>query len=231
MKRFSVMLIVCLGFVGVALAVPEVDVGRLAGTYLDPPPFTGEFQLTPNTDLALLLGSSNPFQSFCLEAYEDVAIGSTYFAKLNDEAIAGGGNLGPAGPDGGDPLSPQTAWLYAQFRAGPAGALVGYDFSPGDGRKASAWAFQQAIWHLEDEVGYQNLAGLSPLAQSFVTQAGLGGWTTIGNVRVLNLYPGLYAKTVNQDMLALVTIPAPGAVLLGSLGVGLVGYLRRRAVL
>jgi hypothetical protein len=225
MKWLSAVLIVCLGAVGVTSAVPSVTVGRLAGTYPAPPPVVGEFQLTPNTDLALLLGSSDSFQSFCLEAYEYVTVDGTYVAVLNDEAILGGDNLGPAGPDGGDPLSPKTAWLYTQFRAE---TLPDYDFTPGADRIASALALQTAIWYLEDEMEYD---GLSTLAKNFVAQAQASGWTTTGDVRVLNLYPGLDAKEFNQDMLTLVTIPAPGAVFLGGLGMGLVSWLRRRTVL
>jgi len=192
MKRFSGMWIVCLGFVAVASAVPSAEVGCLAGTHKDPPPFTRELQLTPHTDLALLLGSSNPFQSFGLAAFADLTVDSTDVAALNGEAIAGGDNLGPEGPDGGDPLSPETVWLYAQLRAG---TLFGYEFTPGNDRKTSACPRPQAIWLLEGEEGCQTLGGLSTKAQEFVGRAEGNDWTAVGNVRVLNLYPGLCAKT------------------------------------
>jgi hypothetical protein len=223
MKRFSMMFAICLLAAGVAAAAPSVTIGRVADTY-PLTPLSGEFMLTPNAELADLLGSGAPFQSFCLEVYEGITVGSTYQADLNNEAILGGG-LRPGespGSGGGDVISPETAYLYTEFRAG---TLDGYVYT-GSGRVGSALALQTAIWYLEGEAGYQNLEGLSPLAATFIGAAMESGWTDTGDVVVLNLTQG--GKVCYQDMLALSTIPAPGAVLLSSLGLGIVGWLRRR---
>ena len=101
----------------------------------------------------------------------------------------------------------------------------------GAGRAASAGALQDVIWYIEDEAGKTWTDGDASLQDQFCTAAANSGWTDIGEVRVLNLYlkghlgdPAYKA----QDQLAMVTVPAPGAILIGSLGASLVGYLRRR---
>lgn len=223
MKRFSTVVAVCLLAAGTAVAAPSVTIGRLADTY-PMTPLSGEFMLTPNSELADLIGSDRAFQSFCLEAWEPITVGRTYEVLLNDEAMSGGWRLNnePYGDDGGDVISPETAYLYTQFRAG---TLAGYDFTPGNGREISAGNLQKAIWYLEGEEGWNALGVLTPEARAFVTAAQQSGWTTIGDVRVLNVTDG---KVPAQDMLTLVTLPAPGAVLLSGIGLGVVGWLKRR---
>ena len=228
MKRFSVALAICLLATGVSMATPEVTVGRLAGTYPSAP-LGGEYMVTPNSELAGLIGSSGPFQSFCIEMPEYVTENHTYDAFVNDEAIGGGNQWPgePVGDEGGDPISPETAYLYTQFRAE---TLIGYTFVPGGARRVSANGLQEAIWYLEYEEGWTDLDALTPEGQAFVALAQGSGWTTIGSVRVLNLLDG---DSPAQDMLALMSpsVPAPGAVLLSSFGLCVIGWLKRRRVL
>lgn len=211
-------------------AAPTVTVTRLSGQYYGS---GGEFTLTPNLELKDLTAETGPYSSFCIEKSEYIYTHVTYDVSVAVEALTGGVNHGPTGPLGGDALSPFTAYLYTQFRNG---TLAGYDYTVGIGRAASAGALQDVIWYLEDEAAKTWTDGDSSRQDQFYTAALSSGWTSIGNVRVLNLYNqghlgDLRYKAQDQLVLAAPTVPAPGALLIGGLGTILIGGLRRRRML
>lgn len=143
--------------------------------------------------------NNDVFVTFCLEAQESLNFNIPYNVVVNDRAILGG--VGPAG----DPLAPATAWLYTQWMNGSIAST-----------QANAVAVQQAIWFLENEAGGVNNA--------FAVAALASGWTTIGNVRVLNLTAS--TGKIAQDVL--VMTPAPAAAGLVFVGLGLIGWFRRK---
>lgn len=179
----------------------------------------------------------NRFEVFCLERTEYIGFGTTYVVELSDRAKDGGGGADP-NPPYGDPLSEQTAYLYSQFITGNlAGYAYGETASSHDGadgtysRTESANALQNVIWQLEDEIGgYSDLnADELVLASGFLADAqanaGLQQFDgQIEQVMVMNLSD---LNGVNrQDQI--IMVPAPGAVTLGILGLGMLSAFRRR---
>ncbi len=232
------------------LQAGTTDITRLTGYYVTG--FNGgEFtigQLDSNlqsylnqyADVAKNRGNNPSFQSFCLELSEHTDSNVDY--TIDNYAINGG-----AGADanlGGDPLSDPTAWLYKQFATGKIndyGPVV-YDYDNNANRAISARGMQKAIWFLEEVINYDVEAKqFLDLYNKVVQNVDSSSWNSTAEYSVLRGYtnqqtgvavfnPYVYGN--NGEILhrqsQLILVPAPGAVILGSLGMVVVNYLRNR---
>jgi len=237
MKKLTITIVAISLVVALRASADTVTVNYVPGYYSAP---GGEFNLSAvvGSGYASSVLVDGGFESFCLELNEDVDPwnSSTYNYVVNPygDAVLGGGNLGAPGPDGGDPISIGTAYLYYEFATGK---LTGYDYSTSAAngtfasRAAAAWALQNAIWYLEDENNATYTPASELIAGGYYLSIVDGMFTDPeGNangaygVGVLNLttLSGGYA----QDQLFL---PDGGAtaILLG-LGLGGIGLVSRK---
>lgn len=184
-------------------------------------------------------GVNATFPTFCLERAEFFTPNKVYTAVVSDRAVSGnnGAVLDPSLPWYGqagyintsDVLDPTTAYLYTNFIYGTMTSVV----NSWTGVNGDLIALQDAIWNLEGE--NVNTGGATAgMAAALQAAAGLSGWTTIGNVRVMQLWDtslgaiGTQAAAIQEH---LVIIPLPPAILagLGLLSVVVGGQLRRRS--
>jgi len=215
-------------------------VGALGGTSssaLGTATNAGAFRTVGASAGTVAAGFGDSFLTFCLERTEYISLGTAYYVDI-DTAAKGGGAGGAVA--GADPLSNATAWLYTQFRNNTLDdglwGISGFSYASA----ASMDSLQLAFWKLEDEVNtgtwntiYNSADPDALLARQLVNAANSSGWTSLGNVRVMNLYSG-YSSGVfsgpGQSQLYLMPTPVPEpetyAMLLA--GLGLMGFMARR---
>jgi hypothetical protein len=180
------------------------------------------------------------FETFCLEYNQHFTPGSTYNSSISGAAIGSGGS---------DFISVGTAWLYSQFAKNTwdsayfSGSNV-YNYTAGSGRQASAAAFQNTIWWLEQE-NYSSGSNIDPGSGNIFRNAVLSKFSNLAGARVDS--GGAYGVSVlnlgnapdfkYQDQLILTPVPAGappavpdggGTVMLLGLALGGLACLKRR---
>lgn len=164
-------------------------------------------------------GTSQSFQTFCIEENEYIYANTTSGYYLSNTADAGGVSGGPM-----DPLSKGTAWLYSKFAKGLLGNYDYTNTSPAGARYTDAALLQQAFWYLENEITALPSANkfFNAVVTNFGTEAAArtnaNGAYGVAAVNIFN------PSTGQKQQTQLALVPDAGFTL-ALLGFGLVGLV------
>jgi hypothetical protein len=168
---------------------------------------------------------SNLFTTYCLENGITFGWGPSniYYATVDRNAYSGNAGIG------GDTVSNVTEYIYDRWLKGVYG--TGADNVDNDG-VYDQQEINQAIWFAEGELG--SITG-DALALYNGALAAVGGKADATHTHALNLWTlkqgtvGDYTGWLATDIQSqLISVPVPGAALLGLLGLSIVGWVKRR---
>jgi hypothetical protein len=209
MKRLLFILAICALLAGTASAGPMVQytgvygqtVG-IAGTWHTGSVLAGIYKIKIN---------GVPMDAFCIDLQDTTTGSAVEYAKVDLEDapdVTGDPSLGPMGTAKANEV--RKLWDMAYYPAMT---------------QAQAAALQVAIWEVLVDSTYDVTAGGFKL-----TTADPGAQALLDALPNHTGSAGLFALT-HKDYQDFTTVPAPGAILLGSIGIGLVGWMRRRRTL
>lgn len=172
--------------------------------------------------------NTNLFGTWCIESQINFTPNSDYWASVDRKSYSGGGPVGTFG----DAPSVVSEWIYDQWKAGTlAASMAVYSYAAPTNAQIS-----QAIWWAEQEASGSNnnvvKAALQALGLPLATPA--ANLADANHTYALNLWTGFtwdadqqrwYAQDVQSH---LITVPVPGAMLLGLMGLGASAILKRR---
>jgi choice-of-anchor C domain-containing protein len=206
MKKIHAVLVISLMVAGTGLAGPSIVAN---GSFENGPEISGAFE-------TLTTGATDITGWTVMSASIDYIPSSLWPASDGDKSLdlsgsAAGGIMQDLATEIG-----QTYIVQFDMAGNPAGGDAIKQMDLVAGSQSQTFAFDTAGYDLTD-IGWQ------PMQWHFVAES------DVTTLQFVSLSAGAYGPAL--DNVAVSPIPAPGALLLGSLGMGLVGWMRRRKAL